>query len=508
MRKKVILFAGVIMAGVSLLANNAFSQEYVYFNDFEGTIGSEWSDTIRSITPSGRQFLSQSANDSVTLTLTNLPAHLSASVSFDLYLIESTEENEQYIWDLNVEGGPVLLDTTFNYNPENTQASPDNYPGQTDDSEIDTPVNLSGGDMVYSFPNSDRSFTINHTDSTLVLHFSESGLATQNWGLDNVLVTLEQPEMLTVVDIDPDTLNLNSNGNWITCYLTLPEGYNVAKIDPKTVMLEDLIVADWIWFDEETQMAMAKFNRSAVNDLLIELALSGDVELSVTGALTDGRTFGGSDTIGVMGDDNNKKNTEDESNEDTSLSKMTPSTLNLNSNGQWITCHLRLPEGSNATGINLETIMLEGIIPADWMVFNEEEQIAMIKFSRSAIQDFLIEQELLGDVELTVTGELLEGTAFKESDTIRIIDKGGKKSEETDEGNKNPKAKGKGGKKPKETDEDDKNPGANNKNGKNPGANNKSGKNPEEKEDDDENSEEIDEDEENPGANNKGGKKN
>lgn len=481
MRKKVILFAGVIMAGVSLLANNAFSQEYVYFNDFEGTIGPEWSDTIPSITPSGGQFLSQSANDTVTLTLTNLPAHLSASVSFDLYLIESTEENEQYVWDLNVEGGPVLLDTTFNYNPENTQASPD-------DSEIDTPVNLSGGDMVYSFPNSDRSFTINHTYSTLVLHFSESGLATQNWGLDNVLVSLEQPEMLTVVDIDPDTLNLNSNGNWITCYLVLPEGYNVAEIDPKTVMLEDSIVADWIWFDEETQMAMAKFNRSAVNDLLIELALSGDIELSVTGALADGRTFGGSDTIGVMGDDNNKKNTEDESNEDTSLSKMTPSTLNLNSNGQWITCHLRLPEGSNATGINLETIMLEGIIPADWMVFNEEEQIAMIKFSRSAIQDFLIEQGLLGDVELTVTGELLEGTAFKESDTIRIIDKGGKKSEETDEGNKNPKAKGKGGKKPKETDENDKNPGANNKGGKNP--------------------EEIDEDEENPGAKDKGGKKN
>ncbi len=506
MRKRLILVASVIMSGVSLLANNAFPQEYVYFNDFEGTIGPEWSDTVPDITPSGGQFLSQSAKDTITLTLTNLPVHLSASVYFDLYLIESTEENEQYVWDLNTEGGPVLLDTTFNYNPENTQAYPDNYPGQTDDSEIDTPGNLPYGDMVYSFPSSDRSFTINHTDSTLVLHFSESGSATQSWGIDNVLVTLEQPETLIVVDIDPNTLNLDSNGNWITCYLFLPEEYNVADIDPKTVMLEDTIVADWVWFDEETQIAKAKFNRSAVNDLLIERALSGDVELSVTGALTDGRTFGGLGIIAVKGDDNNKNNAEDESNEDTSLSKVTPSTLNLNSNGQWITCHLRLPEGSKATGINLETLMLEGLIPADWMVFNEEEQIAMIKFSRSLVQDFLIEQGLLGDVELTVSGELLDGAAFKETDTIRIIDKGGKKSEETEENEKNPKAKGKSDKNPKETDKDEDHPGAKGKDGQKPKEVDEDDENPEETDEDDENPEETDEDDENPGKG-KGGKK-
>ncbi len=141
--------------------------------------------------------------------------------------------------------------------------------------------------------------------------------------------------------------------------------------------------------------------------------------------------------------------------------------------------------------------MLEGLIPADWMVFNEEEQIAMIKFSRSLVQDFLIEQGPLGDVELTVSGELLDGTAFKETDTIRIIDKGGKKSEETEENEKNPKAKGKSDKNPKETDKDE----------DHPGAKGKDGQKPEETDDDDENPEEIDEDDENPGKG-KGGKKN
>jgi hypothetical protein len=71
--------------------------------------------------------------------------------------------------------------------------------------------------------------------------------------------------------------------------------------------------------------------------------------------------------------------------------------------------------------------MLEGVIAADWLVFNENNQIAMIKFSGLAVRDYLIVQELLGEVELTVTGELTDGTTFALSDTIIVIDKGGKK---------------------------------------------------------------------------------
>jgi len=29
------------------------------------------------------------------------------------------------------------------------------------------------------------------------------------------------------VDLDPDTLNLESKGKWITCYIELPEGYGI-----------------------------------------------------------------------------------------------------------------------------------------------------------------------------------------------------------------------------------------------------------------------------------------
>jgi len=429
MRKKLTLIAGVFVAGVLLLANNAFSEECFYSNDFKGAIGPEWSDTIQGTTPSLRQFLGKFANDSVTLTLTGLPAHLSVSVSFDLYLIESTEENGEHFFELSIDGGPVLMTTSFNHNPASTQAYPDNYPGgdypgQTGAAEVDT-LGYPNGDMVYSFPDPNRSFTFTHTNSTLVVRFSGSSSTGQSWGLDNVCITLGLPSVLNVIDIDPNTLNLNSEGNWITCYLWLPEGYDVADVEPNTVMLGYSIPADWIWFDEETRLLMAKFRRSAVENLLIEQELSGEVELSVTGALIDETTFGGTDTIRVIGEDKNKNNSEED--KGIRLTKITPSTLNLKGNGEWITCHLRLPEGSNASDIKLETVMLEGMIAADWLVFNENNQIAMIKFSGSAVRDYLIEQELLGDVELTVTGELIDGTTFALSDTITVIDKGGKK---------------------------------------------------------------------------------
>ena len=45
------------------------------------------------------------------------------------------------------------------------------------------------------------------------------------------------------VDIDPNTINLSSNGNWITAYIELPAGFEPAQIDLATVLLEGTIGA-------------------------------------------------------------------------------------------------------------------------------------------------------------------------------------------------------------------------------------------------------------------------
>lgn len=102
------------------------------------------------------------------------------------------------------------------------------------------------------------------------------------------------------IEIAPKTLNLKSKGKWITCYIWLPEEYNVADINSYSVFLEDEIQPDRIWFDEDQQVAITKFSRSDLCQMLIELGELGEVELTITGELIDGTRFKGSDTIRII----------------------------------------------------------------------------------------------------------------------------------------------------------------------------------------------------------------
>jgi len=99
------------------------------------------------------------------------------------------------------------------------------------------------------------------------------------------------------IDIDPDTLNLKSNGKWITCFIELPEGYDVWQIDGSTVVLDRVIPAylgKQGWAKAESNDSnimdhdgdgilerMVKFDRQALVEYLD--GVTGDVTLTVTG---------------------------------------------------------------------------------------------------------------------------------------------------------------------------------------------------------------------------------
>ncbi len=104
-------------------------------------------------------------------------------------------------------------------------------------------------------------------------------------------------------DIDPDTVNLANKGKWVTCYIWLGEDYDVGEINPDSILLEENIKPAWIWFDEEAQVAMAKFKRSVVQDILYV----GELELTITGELMDGTVFKGTDIIKVLDKAHKKK---------------------------------------------------------------------------------------------------------------------------------------------------------------------------------------------------------
>jgi len=104
-----------------------------------------------------------------------------------------------------------------------------------------------------------------------------------------------------------------------------------------------------------------------------------------------------------------------------------PKTLNLQSKGKWLTCHIWLPEDYNVADIEPNSVCLQSEpndIYAEWIWFEEEnEEFAMAKFRRSELEEILVP----GEVELTVTGELADGTMFEGTDVIRVVHTGGKK---------------------------------------------------------------------------------
>jgi hypothetical protein len=117
-----------------------------------------------------------------------------------------------------------------------------------------------------------------------------------------------------------------------------------------------------------------------------------------------------------------------------------PDSLNMKSQGKFITVHIQLT--GQIENIDLETVMLEDVPavtdqkygfvknPAEYLVDYDDDGIIerVVKFYRDDVEDLLAEINGVTNgkfyqIELTVTGQLLDGTPFEGSDTIKIIDK-------------------------------------------------------------------------------------
>ena len=105
-----------------------------------------------------------------------------------------------------------------------------------------------------------------------------------------------------------------------------------------------------------------------------------------------------------------------------------PDILNLKSKGKWITAYIEFPEGYNVSDINISSILLNGTIPVDMNAptavgdyDNDGIPDLMVKFNRTAVCQLILSKGVMvGNVTLTVSGKLYDGTEFEGSDTIRV----------------------------------------------------------------------------------------
>lgn len=121
-------------------------------------------------------------------------------------------------------------------------------------------------------------------------------------------------ELPATIDVDPNTLNLRSGGQWVTGYIELPEGYDVSDIDVSSVMLNDTIPVSLLDVPAPDPVPteigdhdadgipdlMVKFDRAMISELILSHCITDDqATLTITGEV-GGTPFSGEDTIEVI----------------------------------------------------------------------------------------------------------------------------------------------------------------------------------------------------------------
>lgn len=195
---------------------------YVYSQDFQSTVGTEWSTNTIGTTPKGgRKFLGEFGNQTVSLALASLPTHTLMRVSFDLFVLRTWDGSSTSVgpdvFRLARNDGVQLFRSTFNNHyaaalgirSADTVAAGQCFPGtfvnvansprfesQSGAAEINTLGYFWTGTAPSPVPQDavyQMSRVAAHTASTATLNFSASGLealANESWGLANVRVEL------------------------------------------------------------------------------------------------------------------------------------------------------------------------------------------------------------------------------------------------------------------------------------------------------------------------------
>ncbi|MGV3772709.1 MAG: FG-GAP-like repeat-containing protein, partial [Verrucomicrobiales bacterium] len=187
MRKKLASLAAIFSTAMAVNYVNAATVPYAI--DFEGAVGSEWSNsTVDQTHPTPfTRFSGRFGNATQTLSLSDLTAGTSYTIGFDLYILDTWDGNANNdTFAVEVNGEQRFAYTFSNYNG-NPPSSPQSYPNDPDEGRAD--FGFFGGYVDAIYRNVEVSFT--PTGTTAEISFKGINLqdiSDESWGVDNVSV--------------------------------------------------------------------------------------------------------------------------------------------------------------------------------------------------------------------------------------------------------------------------------------------------------------------------------
>ena len=195
-----------------------------------------------------------------------------------------------YLYEVvGTEGGTYGLDITSTSGGEETTfeaADIPTFPGARHIYAVDWGTLSAGGEGV-----------ILNIDKNGDGFFEQMAIADNELSYDEFALQTE-----TVVDFDPDTLNLNSQGKFATVYIELPEDFDVSEIDLFTLALNELV------HPLPKPIEIGDYDSDGTNDLMVKFDIQeliavlepGEQIIDLTGRLLDGRPIAGFDIIRMI----------------------------------------------------------------------------------------------------------------------------------------------------------------------------------------------------------------
>lgn len=110
--------------------------------------------------------------------------------------------------------------------------------------------------------------------------------------------------------------------------------------------------------------------------------------------------------------------------------EMRPEILNLKSKDRLITCFVKMPVGCKVSDIISDRVVLShvggykiNIKPVECNIINngDVDSELMLKYRRSELISAIIDNNLMGQIEVSVTGRLHDNTPFMGSDIIKVL---------------------------------------------------------------------------------------